>query len=56
MALSEGKYVLANESVVHLRFDGVSEFELEGLNYQNVLTSLNLSIDGDLLQVELEHC
>lgn len=56
MAMSEGQYVLSNDSVVHFRFEDVSEFELEGFNQQNVLTSLNLSIEADLLHVEFEHC
>ncbi|WP_081497263.1 Imm50 family immunity protein [Acidovorax sp. CF316] len=56
MTMLEGQYVLANDSVVHFRFEDVSEFELEGFNQQNVLSSLNLSIDADLLHVEFEHC
>ncbi len=56
MKMSEGQYLLENDSVVHLLFEGVSEVQLEGFNQQNVLTSLKLSIDTDLLCVELEHC
>ncbi|MDO9433982.1 Imm50 family immunity protein [Hydrogenophaga sp.] len=56
MELSEGRYVLVNDSVVHFLFEGVTEVELEGFNQQNVLTALNLSTDADSLSVELEHC
>ena len=56
MEMSEGCYVLANDSVVHFLFEGISEVELEGFNQQNVLTALNLSTDAASLNVELEHC
>lgn len=53
---------LHNDSVVHFLFEDIFNFELEGFNQQNVLSSLNLSIvndsrgDGQALHVELEHC
>lgn len=56
MTMLEGRYVLANDSVVHFRFEDVSEFELEGFNQQNVLSSLNISIDANSLHIEFEHC
>jgi hypothetical protein len=57
-----GLYKLHNDSVVHFRFEDVFDFELEGFNQQNVLSSLNLSLiedpngRGQALHVELEHC
>jgi len=53
---------LENDSVVHFLFENIFDFELEGFNNQNVLSSLNLSLITDpqnkeqALHVELEHC
>ena len=58
----EGFYKLHNDSVVHFLFEDIFDFELEGFNQQNVLSSLNLSLvndprgNGQALHVELEHC
>lgn len=62
MRMVDGRYVLENDSVVHLFFEDVFDFELEGFNNQNVLSSLNLDLIADadrgerVLHVELEHC
>ncbi|KMJ53667.1 hypothetical protein ACG97_06710 [Vogesella sp. EB] len=58
----DGSYKLHNDSVVHLLFEDIFEFELEGFNQQNVVSSLNLSLcdephgGRDTLHIELEHC
>jgi hypothetical protein len=58
----KGFYELHNDSVVHFLFEDIFDFELEGFNQQNVLSSLNLSLiddpkdDGQALHIELEHC
>ncbi len=58
----KGAYKLHNDSVVRFLFEDIFDFELEGFNQQNVLSSLNLSLieepDGSVqaLRVELEHC
>ncbi|SCK15545.1 Imm50 family immunity protein [Vogesella sp. LIG4] len=58
----DGRYKLRNDSVIHFLFEGISEFELEGFNQQNVVTSVNLALsDGphgsnNILHVEFEHC
>lgn len=57
----EGIYKLNNDSVVCLLFEDIFDFELEGFNQQNVLSSLALSLIADpkgtqALHVELEHC
>jgi hypothetical protein len=57
-----GFYKLHNDSVVQFLFEDIFDFELEGFNQQNVLTSLNVSLiedprgGGQALHVELEHC
>lgn len=57
-----GYYKLVNDSVVHFRFENIFDFELEGFNNQNVLSSLNLSLitvpeqTERALHVEFEHC
>ena len=57
-----GFYKLENDSVVHFLFEEVSDLELDGLNHQNVLSSLDLDIQEDeeskasLLTIELCHC
>jgi hypothetical protein len=57
-----GFYKLEHDSVVHFRFEEVSDLELDGLNHQNVLSCLALELLYDSqtqsagLQVELEHC
>jgi hypothetical protein len=56
MGQSTGQYLRESDCVVHFRFEGVSDVKLEGFNQQNVLTALNLSMEADLLSVELEHC
>jgi hypothetical protein len=59
---SEGFYKQNNDSIVSFLFEDVFDFELEGFNQQNVLSSLNLSFVEDksmntkALRVELEHC
>ncbi|WP_076998203.1 Imm50 family immunity protein [Variovorax sp. KK3] len=62
MKMVDGRYVLEHDSVVHLLFEDVFDFELEGFNSQNVLSSLNLELVPDAggctraLHIELEHC
>lgn len=57
-----GGYKLHNDSVIHFLFEDISEFELEGFNQQNVVTSLNLELSDEplgganVLHVEFEHC
>jgi hypothetical protein len=55
-----GFYKLLNPSLIQFHFEGVADFAVDGLNHQNVLASLNLSLVGDvdppLLRVDLEHC
>ena len=57
-----GFYKLENESIVSILFEDVFGLELEGFNQQNVLSSLNLTLNADpkcsaqTLHVELEHC
>jgi hypothetical protein len=57
-----GYYKLDHDSLVHFLFEQVSELELDGLNHQNVLSSLDLELleeeqSGEpLLSVELSHC
>ena len=57
-----GLYKVEKDAVVHFLFEGVFDFELEGFNHQNVLSSLNLSLitgshkSEQPLHVELEHC
>ena len=57
-----GLFKVENDAVIHFLFEGVFDFELEGFNQQNVLSSLNFSIISDSLKneqalhVELEHC
>ena len=58
----QGFYKLNHDSVVQFLFEDIFDFELEGFNQQNVLSSLNLSLVADPLEntkalhVELEHC
>jgi len=55
-------YKLDNDSVGHFLFEDIFDFELDGFNQQNVISSLNLSLfedprgGGEALHVELEHC
>ena len=55
-----GYFKLENDSVVHFLFEDISELALDGLNHQNVLSSLDLTLvngpDDTLLAVELSHC
>lgn len=57
-----GYYRLDNNSLVHFLFEQVTELELDGLNHQNVLSSLELEMVQDqesgspALAVELSHC
>lgn len=59
---ADGIYERHNDAVVHFRFEEIFDFELEGFNHQNVLSSLNLSLiqeqmtNAQALHVELEHC
>jgi hypothetical protein len=53
--LPSGELDQRHDAVVSLRFERVSHLVLEGFNHQNVITSLKLEHDGDLL-VEFEHC
>jgi len=59
---ADGNYKQENDSVVHFQFEDVFNFELEGFNHQNVLSSLNLALANEspsgarALHVELEHC
>lgn len=51
-----------HDAIVRFLFEDVFDVQLEGFNSQNVLSSLNLSLtqnaerQGDVLEVELEHC
>jgi hypothetical protein len=57
-----GYYKQEHDSVVHFLFEEVSELELDGLNHQNVLSSLDFEAVKDaqsgsvFLSVELSHC
>jgi hypothetical protein len=61
-ASEAGLYKLENESVVSFLFEDVFDLDLEGFNHQNVLSSLNLTLNSDskdngrILHIELEHC
>lgn len=56
----EGYYKTEHDSVVHFVFEQVSELELDGMNHQNVISSLDLELLGEgedrELVVNLEHC
>lgn len=59
----EGFYKKEADSVVHFLFEHVSEVELDGLNHQNVLSELELSVAESAedpgfkcLVVGLAHC
>ena len=55
-------YKLQNDSIVHFLFEQVTDLELDGLNHQNVLSSLKLELVQDqesgspVLAVALSHC
>ena len=57
-----GYFKLEHDSLVHFLFEHVSEVELDGLNHQNVLFSLELELSNEAeselpaLFVELSHC
>jgi hypothetical protein len=55
-----GHYKLEHQSLVHFLFEQVSDFQLDGLNHQNVLSGLEFNLLGEpkppLLMVELSHC
>jgi hypothetical protein len=57
-----GYYKLEQHHLVHFLFEHVTDFELDGLNHQNVLSSLDLALAEDekssncILSVELAHC
>jgi hypothetical protein len=55
-----GHYKLEHESLIHFLFEQVSDFQLDGLNHQNVLFGLEFNLLGEqkppLLMVELCHC
>ena len=57
-----GFYKQEHDSIVHFLFEQVSDLELDGLNNQNVLSSLDFKVFKDLdtglslLSVELSHC
>lgn len=58
----DGFYRLEADSLVQFLFEEVTEVEFDGLNHQNVLSSLDFeleTVEGDeapLLSVELCHC
>ena len=57
----KGYYKLENQNLVHFIFEEVSDLELDGLNHQNVISSLDLSLQKNksgesLFFVELAHC
>ena len=61
--VTEGGYFkLEHDSLVHFLFEHVSDVELDGLNHQNVLFSLELELSNEAeselpaLSVELSHC
>jgi hypothetical protein len=55
-----GHSKLLNPSLIHLRFEGVSNLDVNGLNHQNVINRLVVTATSNDLQaplhVELEHC
>ena len=54
-----GFYKLENDSVVHFLFEQVTDLALDGLNHQNVLSSLEFELaDSEpiILSVELSPC
>ena len=59
---SAGFYKQEHDSIVHFLFEQVTDLELDGLNHQNVLSSLDFEVVTDaesgssLLSVELSHC
>ena len=57
---STGHYKLLNPSLIHLRFEGVSDLDVDGLNHQNVIERLVITATENSaeasLQIELEHC
>jgi len=59
---ASGHYKQEHDSVVHFLFERVTDVELDGLNHQNVLSSLDFEISRDnesnlpALSVELIHC
>jgi hypothetical protein len=58
----DGYYKCTNDSIVHFLFEEVYALELDGLNHQNVLSSLDFElIEGpsppeQFIAVELSHC
>ena len=59
---ASGHYKQEHDSVVHFLFEQVTDVEIDGLNHQNVLSSLDLEImkndesKSPFLCVELVHC
>ena len=57
-----GIYKVERDSLVKFLFEDIFDFELEGFNQQNVISSLNLSLikephkNENSLHVEFEHC
>jgi hypothetical protein len=57
-----GYYKTKHDTVVHFLFEEVTDLELDGLNHQNVVSSLNFEVvqekeaDSPWLFVELGHC
>jgi Immunity protein 50 len=57
-----GFYKQEHDSIVHFLFEQVTDLELDGLNHQNVLSSLDFEVvsgtesGSSLLSVELSHC
>jgi len=59
---ASGHYKLEHHSLVHFLFEQVTELRLDGLNHQNVLSSLDFTLsrgkehECSILVVELGHC
>jgi hypothetical protein len=53
-----GELVQSREALVHFRFEGISDLNLEGFNKQNVITALHIAeAEGsEELDIEFEHC
>jgi hypothetical protein len=57
-----GHYKLEHQSIVHFLFEQVTDVQLEDLNHQNVLSSLDFALSANndsvspILSVELTHC
>jgi hypothetical protein len=53
---TNGHYKIKSDSVVHFLFEEVTDLELDGLNHQNVVWSLQIEHSDDGLVIELVPC